>query len=263
MIPNIIHYCWFSGEEMPEIVKACIASWHEHMPDYEYRLWDMESIRDVDVPFLREALECRKWAFAADYVRLYAVEKYGGIYIDADVEVFKSLDPYLSNRMFIGREISANMLGNRPLNFLTSHIFGAEAHHPFLKSCLKYYETRRFIIAHDEELPEQLRYELRISPEVQAMVASLNYGYDASLRNNHVQYCSQGLVIYPSEIFDAAFPSKDSVCRHLCLGSWRTKPEGKMALCKEPLLGRLVGSPKLKYRFFRLLNRLGYMFVRI
>ena len=59
---------------MPEVVKHCMASWHKYMPDYEYRLWDMDAVRDIDVPYLKEALECRKWAFAADFIRLFAVE---------------------------------------------------------------------------------------------------------------------------------------------------------------------------------------------
>ena len=95
MIPKIIHYTWFSGEEMPPIVKDCIASWKRVMPDYEYRLWDMEAIMDLDSEFLKEALAVKKWAYAADYVRLYALYQEGGIYLDTDVELLKPLDDFL------------------------------------------------------------------------------------------------------------------------------------------------------------------------
>ena len=63
MIPKIIHYTWFSGEEMPQIVKDCILSWKRLMPDYEYRLWDREAIKDLDSEFLQEALAVLKWAY--------------------------------------------------------------------------------------------------------------------------------------------------------------------------------------------------------
>ena len=267
MIPNIIHYCWFSGEEMPEVVKHCMASWHKYMPDYEYRLWDMDAVRDIDVPYLKEALECRKWAFAADFIRLFAVEKYGGIYMDADVEVFKSLDEFRSDEMFIGREIGFHVRGNRPWNFLTSHAFGAEAHHPFLQSCLRYYNSRKFILSEDTSLPLEFRYDLRISPEIDAVIAHQEYGYDPFLSSDRLQCCKDGLKIYPSEIFDGAFPSVASACRHLCLGGWRDKSKGDAVdeSCETsiPLFGRVIGSPRLKFKFFRIFNRLGYIFMRI
>ncbi|MCI8998379.1 MAG: hypothetical protein HFJ95_05215 [Muribaculaceae bacterium] len=155
MIPNIIHYCWFSGEEMPVVVKDCISSWHRYMPDYEYRLWDMKAIEEIDSQFLREAIEARKWAFAADYVRLWAVEKYGGIYLDTDMELYSSLEPFRSDRMFIGMEQSPNMLAGRPWSFLTAHIFGAEAHHPFLQDCMEYYKGRHFLVSTSDKLPEK------------------------------------------------------------------------------------------------------------
>lgn len=34
-IPKIIHYCWFGGGELLELEKECLASWHEHMPEWE------------------------------------------------------------------------------------------------------------------------------------------------------------------------------------------------------------------------------------
>ena len=37
----------------------------------------------------------RKYAFVTDYVRLYILYNEGGIYMDTDVEVLKSLDKFL------------------------------------------------------------------------------------------------------------------------------------------------------------------------
>ena len=47
LIPKVIHYCWFGRGEMPELVQNCIASWHTHMPDWEYRLWSEDTIAQV------------------------------------------------------------------------------------------------------------------------------------------------------------------------------------------------------------------------
>ena len=48
MIPKIVHYCWFSGEPYPVEIQRCIDSWHKYLPDYEFRLWDMNAVKDID-----------------------------------------------------------------------------------------------------------------------------------------------------------------------------------------------------------------------
>ena len=51
-----------------------------------------------------QAIETKKYAFVADYIRFYALYNYGGIYLDSDVEVLKSFDNLLNLRYFIGKE---------------------------------------------------------------------------------------------------------------------------------------------------------------
>ena len=87
MIPKIIHYCWFGKGEMPESAKKCLASWHEHMPDYDYKLWNEDNFDVNQYVYAKEAYEARKYAFVSDVVRLWALEREGGIYLDTDVEV--------------------------------------------------------------------------------------------------------------------------------------------------------------------------------
>lgn len=38
-----------------------------------------------------ERLLAKKWEFASDYARLDIIYNHGGIYLDTDVEIFKSL----------------------------------------------------------------------------------------------------------------------------------------------------------------------------
>ena len=70
MIPKIIHYCWLSNDPLPEKIKMCISTWKEIMPDYEIKLWITENFDVSSVPYVKEAFDSRKWAFAADYIRL-------------------------------------------------------------------------------------------------------------------------------------------------------------------------------------------------
>ena len=141
MIPKIIHYSWFSGEPMPEFFLQVMDTWKKVLPDYELKLWDANALKEANLTFANEAFQARKWAFAADAIRVYAVYHYGGIWLDGDAIVYKSFDPFLNCKMFIGKEyvIEFHHDGtNHNTSSLTSHCFGAEKGHPFLKDCVDY-----------------------------------------------------------------------------------------------------------------------------
>lgn len=136
MIPKIIHYCWLSGDEIPDTLKKCMESWRKYLPDYTFMLWDRSRFDIESVPWVKEAFEVKKYAFAADYIRLYAVYNYGGIYMDMDVEVLKSLNPMLTRPYILGYEKQ---------NGIEAGIFGGEKGGEWLKKCLDYYDGRHFI----------------------------------------------------------------------------------------------------------------------
>lgn len=232
MIPKIIHYSWISTDEKPEIVQRCMQTWREKLPDYEFVLWDARRIaEEINNSFVDEAIMVKKWAFAADYVRCFAVYKYGGIYLDTDVEVLKSFDEFLNYRMFIGEEGISFLSGTiQKIIRLTSHCFGAEAGHPYLRLCLHYYNNRRFILSMNWDLPDTMRYDQTILPIIQSLLMtpygfkSQGYYYDKE------QTLSEGIKVYPSWYFDAPrrLTMKNTFCIHHCVGSWRTlSPKNK------------------------------------
>lgn len=222
MIPKVIHYTWFSGDEMPPKIKACMKSWEKVLPDYELKLWDMEAIKDIESEFLREALSVKKWAYAADFVRLYALYHEGGVYLDTDVMVYKSFDDLLTNHVFIGKEDSLHFsgLGSKGAQYLSSHCMGAEKGSNFIKDCLDYFEDRHFILSQNERLPQSLRYNMVLLPYIQAVIAQ-GYGYKWSPKIQKIQYCKDELVIYPTDWFCGFSYIKESYCQHFSLGGWR------------------------------------------
>ena len=136
MIPKIIHYCWLSGGSYPELTQKCIDSWKRLLPDYDIILWDMNRDKIGNIPWVKEAFEARKYAFAADFVRFYALYHYGGIYLDADVEVLKSFNPLLVNNYFLGREYYDD---------IEAAVMGCEPQMEWVKYCLDHYDGRHFI----------------------------------------------------------------------------------------------------------------------
>lgn len=133
MIPKTIHYCWLSSENMPERFKGFIAGWKSLLPDYEIRLWDKDAMNDCKSAYYRRCIESGKYAFASDYVRLYALYSYGGIYLDCDVEVLKSFNPLLHLPYFICREDTKHGV--------EAAIMGAGKGCAWVKNCLDYYDT--------------------------------------------------------------------------------------------------------------------------
>ena len=255
MIPKRIHYTWFSGDEMPSKIKACMASWNRILPDYELKLWDMNAIKDIDSVFLQEALAVKKWAYAADYVRLYALYHEGGIYLDTDVMVYKSFDDLLDNHVFIGKEDSMHFssLGSKGAQYLSSHCMGSEKGAIFIKACLGYFDDRHFITSHNDKLPQVLRYNFVWLPYIQAVIAQ-DYGYKWNPKVQKVQYCRDGLVIYPTDCFCGFKYLKESYCQHFSLGGWRDEYTQyvfsntlKQKLSK--LVKRLIRNITLKFSY--------------
>ncbi len=248
MIPKIIHYSWFSDDPYPAELKACMDTWKKVLPDYEFVLWDAKKLAECNNVFANEAVSVRKWAFAADFVRLYAVYHYGGIWLDTDVEMFKSFDPFLNDGMFIGREyyVYRDNLW-REYTMLTSHCFGAEKEHPFIGECLEFYENRHFIRSHNENLEQRLRYDMTIIPDLQTALAK-KYGFDNRNENNATQILSNGIHIYPYQFFDQpGYTSmKDVVCIHRVAQSWNPNAKGATAKSTTDVKKITLGYCKMK-----------------
>ena len=108
-IPKTIHYCWFGGKPLPADVEKCIRTWKKMCPDYEIKRWDESNVPIEEFPFAKAAYDAKAWAFVSDFVRLKVIYEHGGIYLDTDVEVVKSLDPMLKYSCFLARQQSGEV----------------------------------------------------------------------------------------------------------------------------------------------------------
>lgn len=136
MIPKIIHFCWLSDEPYPEKIQKCMDSWKMKLSDYEIVCWDTRNF-DINIcPWTKQAFECKKYAFVADYVRFYALYNYGGIYLDSDVEVLKSFDDLLHKKCFWGYEYTG---------LPEAAVVGCEAKMSWLQVAMNWYESHNFM----------------------------------------------------------------------------------------------------------------------
>jgi hypothetical protein len=210
MIPKIIHYCWFGKGQKSELAIKCINSWHKLLPEYKLIEWNEESfsIRKAN-RFVREAYRIGKYAFVADYVRLYALYNYGGIYFDTDVEVIKPFDAFLDNPAFIGYE------DNRKFICLQTGVIGAEIHNPLIGEFIEYYSNQVFI------LPDK-SYNTRTNVDI---ITSILRDKGLVLNGKFCRFNNQ-ICVYPKDFFCPKDPdnhvnlTENSVCIHYYSGSW-------------------------------------------
>ena len=254
-IPKIIHWCWLSGEPVPEILRECMASWKRRMPDYVLKCWTQENFDIHAVKWVKEAVEERKWAFAADYIRLYALHTDGGIYLDSDVEVFRPFDKLLGYEFFTGTEYSPidYKYADVPIDAqgipldrdafvpgygIQAAIMGAAKGSGFVRECMDYYEGRHF-----READGRLRTDLTM-PLVIAKIAE-RHGF---------RYLDKEQVLGGGRLYigrNSLLPSSIHLLRlgtaafHHCAGSW-LDPDCRL---KRQMIGGQRIRLALKYAF--------------
>lgn len=207
---RIIHYCWFGHGEKSDLIKKCIASWKKFCPDYTFYEWN-ESNFDVHCcEYVEQAYTAKKWAFVSDYCRFWALKKYGGIYLDTDVELLRPLDDLPDN--FVGFE--SKQLVNSGL------IRGASPNSSILDLMIKSYQSDTFVKADGS-----LNLQTVCERETQILIAK------GLIQNNQKQVV-EDTVVYPSSYFSPLdyntnktniLPETYSI--HWYGGSWHNEQE--------------------------------------
>ena len=135
-IPKTIHYCWFGKGKKNKLIDRCIESWKTKCPDYNIVEWNEDNFDVEKFHYTKEAHDAKKWAFVTDFVRLYIIYNEGGIYLDTDVELVKSLDSLLEYDSFFALESD---------NYIATGLgFGATKENHLVKLMLNDYKDIHF-----------------------------------------------------------------------------------------------------------------------
>jgi mannosyltransferase OCH1-like enzyme/GR25 family glycosyltransferase involved in LPS biosynthesis len=128
-IPRIIHRIWVGSKPMPPEYHYYGETWKAHHPEWEHRLWTDSNLPTVLYAFdaLQNTTDVRS---RADIIRYYLLYEYGGVYVDADFECLKAIDPLLD-----GLESFASKQDPSTLNIA---ILGSVPRHPFFHKALYY-----------------------------------------------------------------------------------------------------------------------------
>ena len=132
MIPKIIHQIWF-GNQSNRPVKW-MKTFPIKNPDWKYKLWTEENLprlfnQDKFDYILRYGKTNDNYAKLADIARYEILYQYGGIYIDADSECLRSLDPLINNEIFsVYQDEEAKLISNA--------IIGCTSSNPVIKEII-------------------------------------------------------------------------------------------------------------------------------
>lgn len=216
MVPKIIHLCWFSDDPYPVEIKVCLESWQRVLPDYEIKIWGMEQARAIGMPYINEALDAKRWAFASDVVRFYAVYTYGGVYMDSDVFIYRRFDEFIPDEGFVTFH---EKIEERQLYFgLQAAFFIGSKGNEYCRLMLDYYKNRHYISPDGNQ-------DNTISPYTMKSIADA-YGY----RCEDVKQDLGILTVYPTRFLAPRKRfkvDKETIGQHRVYGSWRKRKFGR------------------------------------
>lgn len=222
MIPKIIHYIWLGGKPLPELAEQCSASWQKHMPDWQIMRWDETTLQKSNcwlqqMPlYVQQAYAARKFAFVSDYIRLWALEQYGGLYMDVDFLVFRPFDDLMDKYpAFAGYEGSKR----QPV---MQGVIASEPHGAWVRDMLDTYDTRTFI-KEDGSLdmtPNTAYFTDRL--ETQGFVAD---GVEKDVYVNNVFFLHVFPVYYFCPVLTTGedLRTEETYCEHKGVSSWAQK----------------------------------------
>ena len=240
------------------------------MPDWQYKCWDEASLSqalcepnpnpcpkgkgeedarnttarsgegcwlDYMPLYVKQAYEARKFAFVSDYVRLWALERYGGIYVDTDVKVLKSYEQLLIDTAFIGMEESKAHLPG-------TCVIGCEPHCQWLKDMLSLYEGIEFVKPDGSfDLTTNVQ---RLGERMKAQGLNKQTSEDDKPWNR-IQYLEEwGLRVYTHDYFSPITSThimqktNNTYSIHYFAGSWVERTRGQIikAWIFDHILGR-------------------------
>lgn len=129
---------------MGELELSCIASWKQHLPDWELKLWTEENFDVHFCEYSSQAYEAKKWAFVADAARFEILRLHGGVYLDTDVEVLKNFEELITDRAVFAAEKDGEPGMSAP-EVAPGLFMAAPAGHSIITDAANYYKSAQFI----------------------------------------------------------------------------------------------------------------------
>ena len=211
LIPHIIHYCWFGHNEMSKKTRQNIDDWKKNNPRFRFIEWNEENF-DISSAcnFVKDAYKAGEMAFVSDYVRLYAIYNYGGVYLDTDVKLIKPLENVIN--MFPN-----GYMGFEDENKINSGLgFGSPKGNEIIKKMINYYNRLTFNLS-------------KMDSQACPVINSLVLKNEGIILNNKIQQVN-GFKILPTDflcpksVYEGSFNlTNNTISIHEYNASWMNR----------------------------------------
>ena len=135
-IPKIIHQIWLGPKTLPHYFWEYKKTWEQQHPDWEYRLWQDKDVENLDFELKDLFLRSSNYGEKADILRAELLDRFGGLYVDVDIECKKSFDElHEKYDFFAGLEPphQGDFTQSAPHIVISNALIGASPHHPIIQ----------------------------------------------------------------------------------------------------------------------------------
>ena len=131
-IPRCIHQIWVGPNPVPEKSDTFIRDLKRlHSPRFEYRLWTDADVTPENFSNYNWIMKTSCYAQKADIMRYEILYNHGGVYFDIDFEVFRSIEPLLTNDLIVCNE------DKHVHKIMTNAFIACTRGNPELKKCVE------------------------------------------------------------------------------------------------------------------------------
>lgn len=118
-IPRLLHRVWLGDSPLPELFSYYGETWARHNPSWEVKLWTDREL--ATLPFSERVGQGEWIAERSDLFRYELLNRFGGVYVDTDMECLRPIEPLLDSVEAFAAWEAPDRLGNAILGFTPGH----------------------------------------------------------------------------------------------------------------------------------------------
>ncbi len=169
-IPKVMHQIWLGPNLPPGYFTEFQRKWRLLHPDWEYHLWTETELEALNLDNWDLVEKSQNWAEKSDIIRCDLLEKYGGLYIDVDVDPHLCMDElHQKYDFYAGLEHPHKLATTNNRVWAGVSIMASKAGHPIMKNWKK-----RIRQGWDEA-------DLRFSSEVERVINHTYFPFTAAV----------------------------------------------------------------------------------
>ncbi len=120
LIPPTVHRVWVGEDPMPPEYEQFGATFKRHNPDWEIRLWSEKDLDELEIGE-GERKRARTHSELSNLMRYEVLSRFGGVYVDTDVECLQALEPLLGGIEAFAALEREGRVGNAALGSVPGH----------------------------------------------------------------------------------------------------------------------------------------------